>query len=83
METNRKIIVPTERDIRCNSLAQQCGDRTHKIDANNYCEASILLSSDDYERLYEAVLVTVNFLSYNGIEKTGKPGKFASRFHIV
>lgn len=63
---NRKIRVPTDRDIRCNSLAQQCGDRTHKIDTNNYCEASILLSSDDYEQLFEAVLVTENFLSYNG-----------------
>lgn len=63
---NRKIKVPTERDIRGYSLAQQCGDSVHKIDTNNYCEASILLSSDDCEQLYEAVLVTENFLSYNG-----------------
>lgn len=38
----------------------------HKMDTDNYCEASVLLSSDDYEQLHEAVLVTENFLSYNG-----------------
>lgn len=63
---NRKIKKTTERDIRCYAEIQKSGDMVHKMDIDNYCEASVLLSSDDYEQLHEAVLVTENFLSYNG-----------------
>ncbi len=40
-------------------------DQIFKIDKNKYCEACIVLSSDDYEQLYEAVLVTEKHLSSN------------------
>ena len=60
---NRKIKKTTERDIRCYAEIQKSGDMVHKMDTDNYCEASVLLSSDDYEQLHEAVLVTENFLT--------------------
>ena len=63
---DRKIKVPTDRDIKCYSQIEKWGEKIHEMDANNYSEASILLSSDDCGQLHEAVLVTENFLSYNG-----------------
>ena len=63
---NKKIKVPTERDRRLYAEWYPSDDVNHSMDTDNYREASVLLSSDDYEQLHEAVLVTENFLSYNG-----------------
>jgi hypothetical protein len=61
-----KVKVPTQRDIKINDMFQNFGDRIHKIDKDKYCEGKIILSSQSAEALHEAILITENFLSYNG-----------------
>ena len=50
---SEKAKVPTQRDIKIN-------------DKDKYCEGKIILSSQNAETLHEAILITENFLSYNG-----------------
>lgn len=40
-------------------------DQVFKIDRDKYCEACIILSSNDYDQFYEAVLLTEKHLSSN------------------
>ncbi len=61
-----KVKVPTQREIKINDMFQNFGDRIHKIDKDKYCEGKIILSSQSAEALHEAILITENFLSYNG-----------------
>ncbi|MBR1673431.1 MAG: hypothetical protein IJ703_00530 [Eubacterium sp.] len=61
-----KVKVPTQRDIKINDMFQNFGDRIHKIDKDKYYEGKIILSSQSAEALHEAILITENFLSYNG-----------------
>ena len=61
-----KMKAPTQRDTKINDMLQTLGDRIHKIDKDKYCEGKIVLSSQDAEALREAILITENFLSYNG-----------------
>ena len=63
---SEKVKLPTQRDIEIADMLQSLGDRIHKINKDKYCEGKIVLSSQDTEVLHEAVLVTENFLSYNG-----------------
>ena len=63
---SEKAKVPTQRDIKLNDMLQNLGDRNHKIDKDKYCEGKIILSSQNAETLHEAILITENFLSYNG-----------------
>jgi len=63
---SEKVKLPTQRDIEIADMLQSLGDRIHKINKEKYCEGKIVLSSQDTEVLHEAVLVTENFLSYNG-----------------
>ena len=65
-KTSGKVKVPTQRDIKINDMFQNFGDRIHKIDKDKYCEGKIILSSQSAEALHEAILITENFLSYNG-----------------
>lgn len=63
---NAKTKVSKKRDIKINDYLQKMGERVHKIDSNDYCKGKLILTSDDYEQLYEAVLVAEDFLAYNG-----------------
>ena len=63
---SEKVKVPTRRDIKINDMLQNLGDRIHKMEKDKYCEGKIILSSQNAEALHEAILITENFLSYNG-----------------
>ena len=63
---SEKVKCPTQRDIEIADMLQSLGDRIHKINKDKYCEGKIVLSSQDNEVLRETVLITENFLSYNG-----------------
>jgi len=63
---SEKVIRPTKRNMEIADMNQSLGDRIHKINKDKYCEGKIVLSSQDTEVLHESVLITENFLSYNG-----------------
>lgn len=58
--------VPPKNHNLISDKLQKWGDSHHKMDSSNYKEGLLVLSSHDYDQLYEAVLVSENFLSYNG-----------------
>lgn len=61
----KKIKVPTKAEINFSVNETKWADQIYKIDPDNYREASITLSSDDYEQFYEAVLLTEKCLYNN------------------
>ena len=63
---SEKVKALTQRDKKIYDMLQYLGDRIHKIDKDKYCEGKIILSSQNAETLHEAILITENFLSYNG-----------------
>ena len=65
-QINHNTKVPTERDNRISDALQKSGDMIHKIDTTNYCEGILKLTSNDEQQLHEGVLISENFLSYNG-----------------
>ena len=58
--------VPPKNHNLISDKLQKWGDSHHKMDPSDYKEGLLVLSSHDYDQLYEAVLVSENFLSYNG-----------------
>ena len=63
---SEKVKALTQRDKKIYDMLQYLGDRIHKIDKDKYCEGKIILSSQNADTLHEAILITENFLSYNG-----------------
>ncbi|MCR4651276.1 MAG: hypothetical protein K5662_05935 [Lachnospiraceae bacterium] len=63
---NKKVKVPAERDVRINDEIQQWGFQKHAVGTDRYESGIIVLRSKNMETLHEAVLITENFLSYNG-----------------
>ena len=61
----KKIKVPTEAEIRFSSREAKWSDQIFKIDPDNYREGTIVLSSDDYDQFYEAVLLAEKCLYNN------------------
>ena len=61
----KKIKVPTKAEINFSAYETKRADQIYKVDPDNYREASITLSSDDYEQFYEAVLLTEKCLYNN------------------
>lgn len=64
-KNSKKIEVPTEAEIRFSFNQAKWEDQIFKINPDNYCEGSIIISSDDYDQFYEAVLLTEKCLYNN------------------
>ena len=61
----KQIKVPTKAEIIYSVNRTKWDDQIFKIDPDNYSEATITLSSDDYEQFYEALLLTEKCLYNN------------------